>query len=112
MTITIKFIAAHADPERATAELTCKTGQSLMEAAVAANVEGIAADCGGVLVCATCHVLVQPPFDARLPPPGEDELAMLEFTASPREANSRLSCQIQLTDALDGLTVQLPATQH
>jgi hypothetical protein len=49
---------------------------------------------------------------SQLPPPGADELAMLEFTAVLRQPNSRLSCQIQLTDALDGLTVDLPATQY
>lgn len=83
-----------------------------MEAAVAANVPGIEADCGGLMTCATCHVLVREPFAARLPPPGPDELAMLEFTASPRHPNSRLSCQIELTEALDGLTVDLPISQH
>jgi ferredoxin, 2Fe-2S len=83
-----------------------------MEAAVAANVPGIEADCGGLMTCATCHVLVREPFAARLPPPEPDELAMLEFTASPRQSNSRLSCQIELTEALDGLTVDLPPSQH
>ena len=111
-TITLKFIAAHAGAERAAAEITCKTGQSLMQAAVDANVAGIEADCGGLLTCATCHVLVQPPFAGQLPPPSEDELAMLEFTASPRAAASRLSCQIELAPALDGMTVDLPDTQH
>lgn len=83
-----------------------------MEAAVAANVPGIEADCGGLMTCATCHVLVREPFAARLPPPERDELAMLEFTAVPRQPNSRLSCQIELTEALDGLTVDLPPSQH
>lgn len=90
----------------------CKTGQSLMQAAVAAGVPGIEADCGGMMNCATCHVHVREPFADRLPAPGSEELAMLDFTASPRRANSRLSCQIQLTEALDGLTVDLPARQH
>lgn len=83
-----------------------------MEAAVAANVPGIEADCGGLMTCATCHVMVREPFAARLPPPEPDELAMLEFTAVPRQPNSRLSCQIELTEALDGLTVDLPPSQH
>ena len=91
--------------------LRCKTGQSLMQAAVAANAPGIEAECGGLLTCATCHVLVREPHASRLPPPGSDEQGMLEFTASPREARSRLSCQIALTEALDGLTVDLPPTQ-
>jgi 2Fe-2S ferredoxin len=89
-----------------------KPGQSLMQAAVKANVAGIEADCGGLLTCATCHVYVREPFAGRLPPPSEDERGMLEFTASERRANSRLSCQIELTQALDGLAVDLPPTQH
>ncbi len=103
--ITINFIAANAQPERAEG----KIGQSLMEAAVAAGVSGIAADCGGMLTCATCHVRVDPPFAALLPPPDAEELAMLAFTATPA---SRLSCQIILKPELDGLTVELPATQY
>jgi ferredoxin, 2Fe-2S len=93
-------------------ELHAQPGQSLMQAAVAANVQGIEADCGGMMTCATCHVYVREPFAAQLPPPSDDELGMLEFTASPREPNSRLSCQIQLTDALHGLEVDLPPSQH
>jgi ferredoxin, 2Fe-2S len=89
-----------------------KPGESLMQAAVAANVQGIEADCGGLLTCATCHVYVREPFASKLPPPSDDELGMLEFTASPRQPNSRLSCQIELGEALDGLTVDLPASQH
>lgn len=92
--------------------LEVRTGQSLMQAAVAANVDGIAADCGGLLTCATCHVYVREPFAAQLPPPQADELGMLEFTAAPRRPTSRLSCQIDLQPALDGLTVDLPATQY
>lgn len=93
-------------------QVQCKTGQSLMQAAVAANVDGIEADCGGLMTCATCHVYVREPHASQLPPPGDEELGMLEFTASPRKPNSRLSCQIQLTEALDGLTVDLPESQH
>lgn len=92
--------------------LETRPNRSLMEAAVAANVDGIAADCGGLLTCATCHVYVREPFAAQLPPPQPDELGMLEFTASPRRPNSRLSCQIELTPALDGLTVDLPPAQY
>ena len=83
-----------------------------MEAALAAGVSGVAADCGGLLTCATCHVMVQPPFADKLPPPDSDELAMLAFTAVPATPTSRLSCQIHLTDAMDGLTVELPASQY
>ena len=92
--------------------LEVKPAGSLMQAAIAANVQGIEADCGGLLTCATCHVYVREPFAAQLPPPSGDELGMLEFTASARRPNSRLSCQIELRAALDGLTVDLPPSQH
>lgn len=87
-------------------------GQSLMQAAVATNARGIEADCGGLLTCATCHVLVREPWASQLLPPASDELGMLDFTAAPRQPHSRLSCQVTLTESLDGLTVDLPATQH
>ncbi len=108
--ITIHFIPAPGagDP----IQVRCKTGQSLMLAAVAANVQGIEAECGGLMTCGTCHVYVREPHAARLPPPGDDEQGMLEFTASPRRAHSRLACQIELTEALDGLTVDLPESQY
>ena len=91
--------------------IECKPGQSLMQAAMSANVHGIEAECGGLLTCATCHVYVREPYASALPAASGDELGMLEFTASPRQPNSRLSCQIDLTAALDGLTVDLPPTQ-
>ena len=106
--ITIHF----AEAGDAALEVQCKTGQSLMQAAVAANVDRIEADCGGLMTCATCHVYVREPYASQLPPPGDEELGMLEFTALPRKPNSRLSCQIELTEALDGLTVDLPESQH
>ena len=79
---------------------------------MAAGVSGIAADCGGLLTCATCHVMVHAPFAARLPAPDAEELAMLAFTATAATPASRLSCQIRLSAALDGLTVELPARQY
>ena len=90
--ITIQFVPAD---NAASSSIQCKTGQSLMQAAVAANVDGIEAECGGVLTCSTCHVYVREPHAGQLPPPSADELGMLEFTASPRKRNSRLSCQIR-----------------
>ena len=107
-TITINFIA----PDASTTCRRGKIGKSLMAAAVASDVDGIAADCGGLLTCATCHVFVAEPFASTLPPPDAEELSMLAFTAVPRQPNSRLSCQITLTAALDGLTVELPTTQY
>ena len=92
--------------------LQVKPGQSLMKAAVSANIDGVAADCGGTLTCATCHVMVRAPWLDLLPPMTEDEDNMLDYAASPRLPNSRLSCQIPLTEALDGLQVDLPPTQY
>ncbi len=106
--ITVHLIAADGTAHTVAA----KAGDSLMHAAVAANVAGIEADCGGLMTCATCHVYVREPFASQLPPPQDDELAMLQFTAAERRSASRLSCQIDLTAALDGLTVDLPANQH
>jgi ferredoxin, 2Fe-2S len=105
---TVHLIAA--DGTRHT--LQAKPGRSLMKAALAAGIDGIAADCGGCLTCATCHVYVADEWLVRLPAPGRDELSMLEMTASERLPGSRLSCQIALDDTLDGLTVELPPAQY
>ena len=106
--ITIRFIR----PDQTVQEIQAEPGQSLMKAAVDADVAGIEADCGGSLTCATCHVIVDPAWAGRLPPPVADEIDMLDFAASPVEPESRLSCQIQLLPELDGLAVRLPVTQH
>lgn len=106
--IQVHLVAA----DGAETTLEVKPAGSLMQAAVARNVDGIAADCGGLLTCATCHVYVREPFAGKLPPPSPDELGMLEFTAAPRRPTSRLSCQIELAEGLDGLTVDLPPTQY
>ena len=106
-------IAVHlVEPDGTRHALAAPIGASLMRAAVAAGIDGIKADCGGVMTCATCHVYVDPDWLARLPPPSGDEDAMLEMTAAPRLATSRLSCQLQLTPALDGLVATLPETQY
>lgn len=86
-------------------------GRSLMKAAVDAGVDGIDADCGGNLTCATCHVYVQAPWQDRLPPVSPDEDTMLDYTAAERLPSSRLSCQIPLVPELDGLNVDVPARQ-
>jgi ferredoxin, 2Fe-2S len=100
----------HADGHRVTIQGMPR--QSLMKAAVAAGIDAIAADCGGTLSCATCHVMIDEPWRGRLPAPSSDEDAMLELTAAPREPGSRLSCQVVLDAALDGLVVRLPARQY
>jgi len=92
--------------------IEAKLGQSLMKSAVGANIEGVAADCGGTLTCATCHVMVREPWLSQLPAMTEDEDGMLDFAACARQANSRLSCQITLTEAMNGMLIDLPASQY
>jgi 2Fe-2S ferredoxin len=88
-------------------------GKSVMRGAVENNIPGIDADCGGQCACATCHVFVDPAWLNRtgLPTAGSTEASMLSF-ASVTQPNSRLSCQIEVTDILDGLIVRLPEGQH
>jgi len=87
-------------------------GTSLMTAAVKHGVEGIIGECGGVCMCATCHVYVNEEFLDKLPPIKDTEEAVLEVTNAERLPNSRLSCQIKMTAELDGLTVQIPTSQR
>ena len=88
-----------------------KTGQSVMEGAVKHNIPGIDADCGGACACATCHVYVDPAWLGKTGEKSSMEESMLDF-AEGVEDNSRLSCQIKVTDALDGLVVTTPESQH
>lgn len=87
------------------------TGQTLLTAALNHNVKGIDGDCGGQCGCATCHVFVDAPWADKLPSPQPNEDEMLNFTAE-RMPNSRLACQLTMTDALDGITVHMPSGQH
>ena len=88
-------------------------GKSVMQGAVDNNVPGIDADCGGECACATCHVYIDPAWLDRigLPLAGSQEASMLSFAAV-TQPDSRLSCQIHVTDALDGLVVRMPEGQH
>lgn len=86
-------------------------GQTVMEAAVKNAVPGIDADCGGACACATCHVYVDPDWLAKTGDASSMEQSMLDF-ANDVEDNSRLSCQIKVSEALDGLVVRLPKSQH
>lgn len=86
-------------------------GISVMQAALSNGISGIEADCGGAASCATCHVYVDQEWLERVGGPGEDESDMLDCTASERRANSRLSCQIEISPKLDGLVVHLPESQ-
>jgi 2Fe-2S ferredoxin len=88
-----------------------KNGLSVMEGAVKNMIPGIDADCGGACACATCHVYVDEAYLAKLDPMQEMEKTMLDF-AEKVKSNSRLSCQIKVSDSLDGLTVSMPESQH
>ena len=92
-------------------ELDVPVGTSVMRGAILNGVDGIVAECGGEMMCATCHVYVQEDQLGRTPTQSDDEKAMLEFTASERKPNSRLSCQLVATAEFDGLVVYLPETQ-
>jgi 2Fe-2S ferredoxin len=87
-----------------------RPGMSVMEGAVRNDVPGIDADCGGACACATCHVYVEEEWLAKTGARGEIESAMLEMGEQVKP-NSRLSCQIKVVEALDGLVVYTPERQ-
>jgi len=88
-----------------------RESRSLMDAATKHHIPGIDGDCGGACACATCHVYVAPEWLERLTPMKELERQMLRFASMPKE-NSRLSCQIIASPALNGLTVTMPKSQY
>ena len=88
-----------------------KNGLSVMEGAVKNNIPGIDADCGGACACATCHVYVDQAWLDKTGSQSAMEESMLDF-AENVEPNSRLSCQIKVSDDLDGLVVRMPQSQH
>jgi len=102
----ITYIDDDGNPRTVEAEI----GSTVMEAAVSNDIPGILATCGGSCACATCHVYVEPEWYDRLEKPAIDELDMLD-TAHDLQPNSRLSCQIPVTAALDGLVVRTPPRQ-
>ncbi len=86
------------------------SGLSVMEGAVQNNIPGIDADCGGSMACATCHVYVKDEWFNKLPKKEDGEEDMLDMAFEPKK-NSRLSCQLMVSDQLDGLVVNLPEKQ-
>lgn len=87
------------------------SGLTVMEGARDNGVPGIDADCGGACACSTCHVYVDPAWVSRLPARDPMEEDMLDFAWQPDAERSRLTCQIKVTDDLDGLIVHLPEKQ-
>ena len=91
-------------------EVDVQNGLTIMEGAIKNKIPGIDADCGGACACATCHVYVQKEWLSKLPSKEDTEEDMLDFAFEVKE-NSRLSCQLTVTDELDGLVVDLPEKQ-
>jgi 2Fe-2S ferredoxin len=90
--------------------ITAKTGATLMENLRDNNMD-VEAICGGCCSCATCHVFVDDAWAAKMPPRTSDEKELVEQTSSYKPANSRLSCQIKFTEALDGLVVTVAPSE-
>ena len=86
------------------------SGLSVMEGAVQNNIPGIDADCGGSMACATCHVYVKEEWFNKLPKKEDGEEDMLDMAFEPKK-NSRLSCQLMVSDQIVGLVVNLPEKQ-
>ncbi len=91
--------------------LEVPNGLTVMEGARDNNIPGIEADCGGACACSTCHVYVDPAWVASCRRKQAMEEDMLEFAYEPDPERSRLTCQLKVSDALDGLVVQMPERQ-
>ena len=87
-----------------------KNGLTVMEGAVQNNIPGIDADCGGGMACATCHVYVKQEWFNKLPKAEDGEQDMIDMAFEPKK-NSRLSCQLIVSDELDGIVVTTPSKQ-
>lgn len=92
-------------------EANVNAGDSVMTAAVDNGVDAIIAECGGACSCATCHCYIDEAWVDKVPAPESIESEMLDCVIEPKE-NSRLACQVIMTDDLDGLVVHLPENQY
>lgn len=104
---TITFV----QPDGAKQRIEALNGRTLMEVAFEKSVPGIIAECNGSAACATCHVILPDDVKSALGPVSEHENDMLDFANAPREAGSRLSCQIIVSDALDNVSVRVPSAE-
>ena len=98
------------DSKGASKSIEVENGLSVMEGAVQNDIPGIDADCGGGMACATCHVYIKDDWFDKITPKEDGEEDMLDMAFEPKK-NSRLSCQIIISDELDGLTVNIPSKQ-
>ncbi|MFL2887502.1 MAG: 2Fe-2S ferredoxin [Pelagibacterales bacterium MED-G40] len=92
-------------------EIDVENGLTVMEGAIQNDISGITADCGGAMACATCHVYVQEDWFNKLPKINDGEKDMLDMAFEPKK-NSRLSCQITVSDEISGLVVTTPKQQN
>ena len=99
------------DNEGNSKTIDVENGLSVMEGAIQNNIPGIDADCGGSMACATCHVYVEEKWLNKLSTAEDAEVDMIDMAYEPKK-NSRLSCQLIVSDELDGLTVTTPAKQN
>lgn len=93
-------------------EVEAANGLSIMQAAVNNGVPGIVAECGGACSCATCHVLIDADWYKKIEGPADMEIEMLEFAMGFEEDASRLSCQIKISDELNGIVIRTPESQY
>lgn len=98
-------------PDGSTRVVEAREGASIMEAGTKSGVPGIVAECGGAMACATCHVYVADAFLAKTGEPDDFEDEMLDDAVAERTAASRLSCQLRMTDQLDGIEVTVAPEQ-
>lgn len=105
-TVQVCFVLADGQMRQVRAAL----GRTLMQVAVDHQIEGIRAECGGQCSCATCHCYVDDAWVHRVPTKQDRETDMIDFVWEPK-SNSRLACQVEITAAMEGLTVHVPAQQ-
>ena len=105
--VEVKFIEA--DGTEKVVEV--HEGVTLMHAALDNDVTGILGDCGGACSCATCHCYIEDKFVSKLPEADDIEASMIEFATNP-QPNSRLGCQVTVTEELSGIVVHLPESQY
>ena len=98
------------DNEGNSKTIEVENGLSVMEGAIQNNIPGIDADCGGSMACATCHVYVEEKWLNKIPKAEDAEVDMIDMAFEPKK-NSRLSCQLIVSDELDGLIVNIPSRQ-
>ena len=104
-----KVIYITADEQRH--EVEVEAGYSIMEGAINNNIDGIVADCGGACACATCHSYVDAAWTDKIPTMDDMEDSMLD-AAFERKDNSRLTCQIEMSDALDGIVIHVADNEY